>query len=196
MKTKVIIKEQKTYNLEEIEKHVKSIFDELLEDKLQRIHTILIKPNLLGAFHPDKAVTTHPIVLEAVIKRLHDTGKSVIVGDSPGGTVAISKVWKETGIYDVCNKYNVPLIDLSKEGIVTIKTDVTDFYISETVMNCDAVINIAKLKTHSLMVYTGAVKNFYGVIPGLYKTEFTNSTQIQMIFLMFCQSFMKLLTRK
>jgi uncharacterized protein (DUF362 family) len=31
----------------------------------------------------------------------------------------------------------------------------------------DFVVSAAKLKTHGMMTYTGAVKNLFGVIPGL-----------------------------
>jgi len=42
----------------------------------------------------------------------------------------------------------------------------------------DVIINVAKLKTHALATYTGAIKNMYGVIPGLVKAElhFSNQT--------------------
>lgn len=33
------------------------------------------------------------------------------------------------------------------------------------------VIDIAKLKTHGMMGYSGAVKNLFGVVPGLLKPE-------------------------
>ena len=172
MKTKVVIKPQTEYSLAETEANIREIFDELdIPNKLKGKNKVLLKPNLLGGFHPDRAVTTHPIVLEAVIKILKEERKEVIVGDSPGGTMPVLKVWKETGIFDVCARNEVRLIDFGKEAILPIRSDITDFYINETVMRCDAIINLAKLKTHSLMLYTGAVKNIYGVIPGLYKTE-------------------------
>ena len=36
----------------------------------------------------------------------------------------------------------------------------------------DAVIDCAKLKTHGLTQYTGAVKNLYGCVPGTVKVEY------------------------
>jgi len=36
----------------------------------------------------------------------------------------------------------------------------------------DVVISIAKLKTHGLTIYTGAVKNIFGTIPGLLKADY------------------------
>ena len=173
MITKVIIRSQKSYILSEVEDHIRQIFTELgIYDKLKDKKRILIKPNLLGAHHPDKAVTTHPVVIEAVIRILQENPVEIVIGDSPGGTVSINHVWQETGIKELCEKYNVDLAEFGKEGIETVNMEsVPPLYIDKNVMNCDAVINMAKMKTHSMMLYTGAVKNLYGVIPGLYKSE-------------------------
>jgi uncharacterized protein (DUF362 family)/NAD-dependent dihydropyrimidine dehydrogenase PreA subunit len=169
---KVIVTEQKTYILTEIIEHIINIFTELkIIEKLENKKTILLKPNMLGAHHPDKAVTTHPMVLEAVIKILQENGKEVIVGDSPGGTVKVSHVWQKCGFQDVCDRYNVRLIDFGKDGMIKVHDVDQTFYFDKYIFECDAIINLAKMKTHSLMLYTGAVKNLYGAIPGLYKTE-------------------------
>ena len=46
---------------------------------------ILLKPNLLGRALPQKAVTTHPAVFEAVAQLLIDEGYAHLsYGDSPG----------------------------------------------------------------------------------------------------------------
>jgi len=182
MLTPVILKEHRHYHLDEIEASVREIFaslqiNELLRDK----QTILLKPNLLGAHHPDKAVTTHPIIVEAVIRVLQSLGKQIIVGDSPGGTVKASAVWQATGMAEVCAQYGVPLYEFGISGIVSHpiahQASQTDFhgetalYFDQKVYECEAIINLAKMKTHSMMLYTGAVKNLLGTVPGLYKSE-------------------------
>jgi len=40
------------------------------------------------------------------------------------------------------------------------------------VQEVDFVVCVAKLKTHCMMTYSGAVKNLFGVIPGLIKAEY------------------------
>ena len=45
---------------------------------------VLIKPNMLSGKAPDKAVTTHPEVVRAVIRLAQQSGGLVSVGDSPG----------------------------------------------------------------------------------------------------------------
>jgi ferredoxin len=46
------------------------------------------------------------------------------------------------------------------------------FDVIKPVLNADGVINLCKLKTHTYMGMTGAVKNSFGVIPGLSKPGF------------------------
>jgi len=172
MRPKVSIFTQKEYILHEIESHLRPIFREPnISEKLQKMKTVLIKPNMLGAFAPERAVTTHPIVLECVIKILQDMGVEVVVGDSPGGTVKAQTVWDVCGYTEVCSRYGVPLLDFGKSGILNIHSGDLKLYFDKDVWECHGMINIAKMKTHSMAVYTGAVKNLYGTIPGLYKAE-------------------------
>ena len=44
--------------------------------------------------------------------------------------------------------------------------------LSEALWQCGIVINAAKYKTHSLMAFTGALKNLYGLVPGMVKSEY------------------------
>jgi Pyruvate/2-oxoacid:ferredoxin oxidoreductase delta subunit len=46
-----------------------------------------------------------------------------------------------------------------------------NYFIARPVLEADLVINLPKLKTHALTLYTGAVKNLFGVIPGKRKSE-------------------------
>ena len=44
-----------------------------------------IKANLVTGMAPEKAVTTHPILIHVVCDMLTEKGASVVIGDSPGG---------------------------------------------------------------------------------------------------------------
>jgi len=45
-------------------------------------------------------------------------------------------------------------------------------YLSRIARDSDVIINLPKLKTHSLTVFTGGIKNMYGTIPRGYRTRF------------------------
>ncbi|MDR2191807.1 MAG: DUF362 domain-containing protein [Endomicrobium sp.] len=137
---------------------------------------ILIKPNLLSPKEPDKAVTTHPEIVKAVIKLVKKAEAVPVVGDSPGGAIRnIQTVWEKTGMLEVCRKENVELINFEAAG--SREFDINDANVrkvnfSNAVLNCDGIINLAKLKTHSLMSFSAGVKNLYGCIPGITKVEY------------------------
>ena len=60
-----------------------------------------IKANLVSAMKPEKAATTHPVLLAALVSLLKERGAEVIVGDSPGGlynAAHLSRVYAATGM--------------------------------------------------------------------------------------------------
>jgi len=134
--------------------------------------TILLKPNLLGPYEPDQGITTHPVVLEAMIEMLLQRNKQVWLGDSPGGSNPVEKVWEKTGIKQLKAKYNIELLNFSNGKVRLNEVNGLKISISNYLWEADAIINIAKFKTHSLMYYTGAVKNLYGFVPGLKKSDY------------------------
>jgi len=169
---RVEIRSIESYSIAEIEEAVSSWLSRLKDPKLKRSKRVLIKPNTLGAYLPERAVTTHPVVLEAVIRYFLDRKKEVWLGDSPGGTVSVQRVWENCGLQDLADRYPIRLVNLSTMGYRELKYDGIPVKISEALFNCGIVINVAKYKTHSLMAYTGALKNLYGLIPGMVKSEY------------------------
>jgi uncharacterized protein (DUF362 family)/Pyruvate/2-oxoacid:ferredoxin oxidoreductase delta subunit len=135
---------------------------------LNEFNKILIKPNVLGPYPPNRCATTHPKFLEWILKYLIDTknidANKIIVGDSSG--YSTKKSFEVSELRKACEKYNVRA--LSFENDETIKTKIlnSEITLPKAVVDSDLIINLPKLKTHILMKYTGAVKNLYGCIPG------------------------------
>ncbi len=172
-KNKVLIKRLEDYNLDKIEAFFKRSYlhkDKVLP-KLQG-KKILLKPNLLGAFTPDKAVTTHPVILEAIIRILQTIDCKILIGDSPGGSVNYQSVINKCGIKNLADKYNVEIVNLNHYKVINIMHGNFSLAYSQIYDQVDYIINLAKYKTHSLMQFTGAVKNLYGLVPGLKKADY------------------------
>jgi uncharacterized protein (DUF362 family) len=143
---------------------------------VQKGMRIVIKPNLIMMRRPESAAVTHPAFVKALAERLIERGAEVIVGDSPGGPFA--EVWLKA-VYD-----GTRMSELKRSGaILNYNTGVKnvrfpegkalkDLTVAEFVLGADALISFAKLKTHTFMQYTGAVKNLFGVIPGTLKAEY------------------------
>lgn len=166
---KIFIEKIESYDSEKIRSFLLSL---PFWQKLQGKNRILIKPNLLGAFPPEKAVTTHPVVLEALISILQEKNKEIWLGDSQGGTTPTRRVWQVTGMQQLADKYKIKLLNFSEGGVQKAESEKMSFNTSKYFWEADAVINLCKYKTHSLMSYTGAIKNLYGLIPGLKKSDY------------------------
>lgn len=134
---------------------------------------VLIKPNMLEGLPPEKAVTTHPEIVRAVIREVKSAGGTPLVGDSPGvgGTI---KAAAKCGILAVCNEEDVPLVpfDTTVEVSVPQGTTVKRLVLAKSVLEADKIISVAKMKTHSFTGVTGAVKNLFGCIVDTDKAQF------------------------
>lgn len=131
---------------------------------------VLLKPNLLTASDLERAITTHPALVQAVAELAQESGGTVLIGDSPGGPVKKNPpVWRKGGMTEVVERTgaNLALFD----GVEWNRLNGNDYFIARPVLEADLVINLPKLKTHTLTLYTGAVKNLFGAIPGTRKRE-------------------------
>lgn len=134
---------------------------------------ILLKPNLLAADPPERAVTTHPEVFRAVGRVLQNCGVKLVFGDSPG-IGSLPRVARKAGLLDVARELNIEMADFAK-AFPLHSPDATqnrNFMVAAGVLASDGIVSLPKLKTHGLMRMTGAVKNQFGCIPGLLKGEF------------------------
>jgi len=167
------------YNPANVEDAIKQSFDNLggIEKYINKGDKVLLKLNLLMRKRPETAATTHPEFTRALCKVLIDYGARVVIGDSPGGPFSkalLSSVYKGTGIEQVANDTGAELnwnLNSAKRdnpnGLLLKNLTVTDM-----LNDVDKVISVSKLKTHGMCVFTGAVKNMFGIIPGLIKAEY------------------------
>ncbi len=133
---------------------------------------MLLKPNLLSAREPEKAVTTHPEIIAAVAEIARDCRAKIILADSPGGAAKdLRAYWEKTGIRRVADRFGIELISLESAPVRTFEAPEGFIAISRLPFEVDHIINLPKLKTHQLTRMTGAVKNMFGVVPGFRKGE-------------------------
>ncbi|MDY0236205.1 MAG: DUF362 domain-containing protein [Gudongella sp.] len=138
---------------------------------------ILLKTNLLKKNVPEDGVTTHPFVIEGVARFLINKGFEVIIGDSPGGpfnAMILKSIYDASGIAQVAERcgcelnYNTDIIEVKPPNSMLIN----NLKLVKAFTEVDYVVSCAKLKTHTMMTYTGAVKNLFGMIPGITKADY------------------------
>lgn len=158
-----------SYNEDEVSKSIARLIGNLggISKFIKRGQKVLLKPNLVKAISPEACATTHPSVVEAVLKILKEQNCRVFVGDSPFADDPMEAM-KICGIYDVCKKYGAEIAVFNKKANEKNKSGlvVKEFPLADCFKEADAVINLPKLKTHSQLYFTGAVKNLYSMMPG------------------------------
>lgn len=133
---------------------------------------VLIKPNLCNDSRPEEGITTHPEVIKAILQLLKEFEMDVLIGDNSVGRddpKHLDVVYKTCGIDDIIREFGCKKNYLNNDiKTYTCMIDGKEryFYLSKKILETSFIINLPKFKTHSLMTFTGAIKNLYGMIPG------------------------------
>lgn len=122
---------------------------------------------------PERGIISHPQFTAAVLSILKELTPHLTVGDdlhpsTPDG-------YEVSGYRSLCARLGVRLVNLRETGFVRVRTEgrvLKEVYLAREAVEADFVVNLPKLKTHSLTLFTGAVKNLYGAIPGGLRTAY------------------------
>lgn len=136
---------------------------------------VVIKPNLVMAKSPDYPVTTHPLVVKAVVRYLREHGVTdITLAESSGGLYNAEHM---KNLYRTCGMAALEPdirmnMDFSAQTVATKQGFKNhSFHLITPIVEADYIINICKLKTHAMTGYSGGIKNLFGTIPGLEKPQ-------------------------
>lgn len=127
---------------------------------------VYIKPNLTGGRPSRDGLTVDIGLIRAVLEHLHDCPK-ITIGESCSDT---TKAFDELGYRELVEEFpHVRLEDIRAVDVIW-KHIPKPYHTREMPFNAsvfehDYVINIAKMKTHSLAGVTLCLKNIFGFIP-------------------------------
>jgi len=139
-----------------------------IKDYLKPEMSVSIKPNLVVARPPNEGATTHPEVVEGIIKFLQDFGvKDIQIIESSSVGQSTMNAFRLAGYFPLEKKYGVPLIDLKDTPTRLLRFSAldTEVQICERALDTDFFINVPVLKAHSQTLFTCCMKNLKGCIP-------------------------------
>lgn len=168
---KVVFLKIEEYDFRNLKKRIKDAIDEHFSGDLliKPGDKVLLKPNLLTAASIPDAITTHPVLIEAVGSIYKDFGCEVSIADSPaalGEHTDIDFVYKENGIKSLCETHGFKLLYPNKSVVCG---EFPLCWWAEP--GKFKIVNLPKLKTHEITALTIAVKNLYGCIIGAHKSD-------------------------
>jgi uncharacterized protein (DUF362 family) len=130
---------------------------------------ILIKPNAARLASPGEGVTTHPLVVEAVIDYLKEKGvANIIIGESCIFGVDAQEAFRMTGMKGISEKKKVKLIDLDQVDPMEMRVPegkvIKKIKVSAILKEVDFIISIPVMKTHMHTQVTLSIKNMKGLL--------------------------------
>ncbi len=179
--TKVVVQECSAYNLDLLQEKITAGIELLggWGNFISPGMRVLFKVNLIGPKKSETAGVTHSEFVRALTRLLIKQGCTVWIGDSSGGAIAGIAPTAQgliiSGLKKVAEEEGAELKNFDREGVIEVKPHsnyVSQMYLAKPMSDADFVINLPKLKTHSAGIFTGAVKNLFGCIPGLKKAEY------------------------
>ncbi len=135
--------------------------------------SILLKPNFVEPSAASVHCNTHPQFVRAVAECfLRMDAKAVIIGEGPGLSTDTRAVVEASGLPPYLDDKRLSFVDLNCDDIVlrpnvTKYTKLAELYLPNKVMSADIVVSLPKMKTHHIAGVTLAMKNLFGVMPGI-----------------------------
>ena len=168
MKSKIHLQKLDDYSLDRVEQFVRDSL-EVLDTEASMFrpgHKVLLKPNLLRGFKPERCVTTHPVVVEAVCRVLKDLSVGqIVISDSPA-LGSLSAVADKAGYGLLEKKYGARILPLTNPIPFENEEGVPHLKIAGCLEQYDRIINLPKVKSHCQMTMTLGIKNLFGLVIG------------------------------
>jgi uncharacterized protein (DUF362 family) len=145
----------------------------------KEINKIAIKTNTCYYWKSTTGETTDPKFIEAVIDylRMGTNNLKISVVESDATAMRANHAFKALG-YEKLAKKNVELINLSEQPLIDVPNNTNPLFekikIPKILTDVDLFISVPKLKLHSLVKITCALKNQFGCIPFQRKVVFHN----------------------
>ena len=136
---------------------------------------VAIKPNLVVSGPASLGATTHPEVVEGVVRFLREFGiRNIRIIESSWVGDDTVRAFKVCGYEELARKYGIALVDLKADRCTSLKHGVTglEVMVCDEALNTDFLINMPVLKAHCQTLFTCCMKNLKGCIPDCEKRRF------------------------
>jgi uncharacterized protein (DUF362 family) len=138
------------------------------KEALEAWDTVLVKPNLITSHTYETGITTDPMVVEAVINRVHELGKKAIVVETDGGITSPDEAIHTTGMMEVIERLGAEYVNMRKlkdkvELVVNEPRKVKKFKVARMVTE-NAIITVPTMKTLHHTSITMGFKNMFGML--------------------------------
>jgi uncharacterized protein (DUF362 family) len=132
---------------------------------------VVLKPNLVE-FDPGSSINTHPMLVHAALEAVRAMGaRDVRIAEGPGHRRLTLDLAEEAGYFSAIPKFEDLFVDLNLDDVTRRKlvrpaSKLAEIYMPHTVLGCELLVSLPKMKTHHWAGATLSMKNLFGTVPG------------------------------
>ncbi len=132
---------------------------------------VVLKPNLVE-FTTGTPVNTHPAFVAAVYEAFRSLGAAQVrIAEGPGHRRITMDLAEGAGFFDAIPGFEKCFVDLNLDDVSAVRlakpfSTLTRLYLPKTVLDCDLLVSLPKMKTHHWVGATLSMKNLFGLVPG------------------------------
>jgi len=132
---------------------------------------VLLKPNLVE-FSAGSVINTDPRLVAAALEAFRSLGAAEVrIAEGPGHRRVTWDLAEDAGYFTAVAKFEDLFTDLNLDevSLVTLRqpsSKLRSVYLPKTVLGCDLLVSMPKMKTHHWVGATLSMKNLFGLVPG------------------------------
>lgn len=132
---------------------------------------VVLKPNLVE-YDEHTAINTHPVFVHAVAEAFRHLGAgSVTIAEGPGHRRITFDLAEAAGYSERFSSLYETFVDLNIDDVAEVAihkpvSRLRSLYLPKTILDCDLLVSLPKMKTHHWVGATLSMKNLFGVVPG------------------------------
>jgi uncharacterized protein (DUF362 family) len=132
---------------------------------------VVLKPNLVE-FEDNSVINTHPNLVHAAREAFLSLGAAdVRIAEGPGHRRVTLDLADAAGFFETIPQFeslftDLNLDDVTKVHLVRPQSKLRSLYLPNTVLGCDLLVSMPKMKTHHWAGATLSMKNLFGLAPG------------------------------
>ena len=152
---------------------LRSIVRELIVDHGLEVRNkrVVLKPNLVE-FDPSAPINTNPIFVEAVLEAFLSLGAAEVkIAEGPGHRRGTLDMADQAGYFQAIAGFETIFTDLNLDAVTDVPlkvrhSKIESLYLPNTILGCDLLVSLPKMKTHHWVGATLSMKNLFGLVPG------------------------------
>ena len=132
---------------------------------------VVLKPNLVE-FDEHAVINTNPKLVHAALEGFRAAGAAEVrIAEGPGHRRVTLDLADAAGYFSAVPRFESVFTDLNLDEVSQVRlrhsnSKLDSLFLPDTILKCDLLVSLPKMKTHHWVGATLSMKNLFGIVPG------------------------------